>query len=114
MTYIATSSAYIDILNSCPSNLQEPTETLRYMQANIETGRQLDATNPSVELVGDTHYITVDRENVLSTKIEELKDISDPRMTFQMEFYGEQAVDSGLPKKRMAPFVPESNIFKIL
>ena len=95
----ASNSAFIKILNECPSNLQEPTEILRYMQAKIVTGRQLDATDPSVELAGDTNYITVDRENVLSTTIEELKDITDPRMTFQVQFYGEQAVDSGGPRK---------------
>ena len=63
----ASSSVFIKILNECPSNLQEPTEILRYMQANIVAGRQLDATDPSLELAGDNTYITVDRENVLST-----------------------------------------------
>eukprot|EP00112_Aurelia_sp_Birch-Aquarium-sp1_P013962 Seg299.4 transcript_id=Seg299.4/GoldUCD/mRNA.D3Y31 product="hypothetical protein" protein_id=Seg299.4/GoldUCD/D3Y31 len=69
------------------------------MQAKIVTGHQLDAIDPSVELDGDINYITVDRQNILSTRIEELKAVTDPRMTFQVQFYGEQTVDSGGPRK---------------
>ena len=43
--------------------------------------------------------LTVDRENILQTTFEELKDVADPRITFEVQFYGEQAVDSGGPRK---------------
>ncbi len=37
-------------------------------------------------LEGETNYITVDRENILETTFEELKHVTDPRVTFEVQF----------------------------
>ena len=43
----------------------------------------------------------VDCDNILDTTYEELKTVQDPRITFQVDFYGEMAQDSGGPTKGM-------------
>jgi hypothetical protein len=50
-------------------------------------------------LEGETNFITVDRENILQTTIEELKEIEDPAVTFEVDFYSERAQDSGGPQR---------------
>ena len=90
---------FCQVVNEFPSNITEPTEMLRYLQKKIVTGRPLDVTESSEIFEGETNYITVDRENILKTTFEELKHVTDPRVTFEVQFYGEQAVDTGGPRK---------------
>ena len=87
------------VVNEFPSNIAEPTEMLRYLQKKIVRGRPLEVTDPSTDLQGETNFITVDREKILQTTFEELKSVDDPRVTFEVQFYGEQAVDSGGPRR---------------
>ena len=87
------------VVNEFPSNITEPTEMLRYLQKKIVRGRPLEVTDPSMDLQGETNFITVDREKILQTTFEELKSVDDPRVTFEVQFYGEQAVDSGGPRR---------------
>ena len=87
------------VVNDFPSNITEPTEMLRYLQKKIVRGRPLEVTDPSTDLQGETNFITVDREKILQTTFEELKSVDDPRVTFEVQFYGEQAVDSGGPRR---------------
>ena len=87
------------VVNEFPSNITEPTEMLRYLQKKIVRGRPLEVTDPSTGLQGETNFITVDREKILQTTFEELKCVDDPRVTFEVQFYGEQAVDSGGPRR---------------
>lgn len=77
----------------------EPTEMLRYLQKKILSGRPLEVTNSSRILEGETNSITADRHNILETTFEELKHVVDPRVTFEVQFYVEQAVDSCGPRK---------------
>ena len=72
---------------------------LRYLQKKIVKGRPLDIIDLSAVLEGDVNYITVDRENILETTFEELKNVDDPRVTFQVQFYQENGIDSGGPRK---------------
>ena len=72
---------------------------LRYLQSKIVQGRPLDVIDDTTEHVGDTNFMAVDRENVLETTFDELRSVEDPRITFQVEFYGEQAEDIGGPRK---------------
>ena len=90
---------FCQVVNEFPPNITEPTEMLRYLQKKIVTGRPLDVTESSEILEGETNYITVDRENILKTTFEKLKHVTDPRVTFEVQFYGEQAVDTGGPRK---------------
>jgi hypothetical protein len=87
------------VVNEFPSNITEPTEMLRYLQKKIVRGRPLGVTDPSTDLQRETNFITVDRENILQTIFEELKSVDDPRVTFEVQFYAEQAVDSGGPRR---------------
>ena len=87
------------VVNEFPLDIMEPTEMLRYLQKKIFSWRPLEVTNSSQVLEGETNFITVDRHNILETTFEELKHVADPRVTFEVQFYGEQAVDSGGPRK---------------
>ena len=87
------------VVNEFPPDIMEPTEMLRYLQKKIISGRPLEVTNSSQVLEGETNFITVDRHNILETTFEELKHVTDPRVTFEVQFYGEQAVDTGGPRK---------------
>ena len=66
------------VVNEFPSTIVEPTEMLRYLQKKIVKGRPLDIIDLSAVLEGDVNYITVDRENILETTFEELKNVDDP------------------------------------
>ena len=66
------------VVNEFPSMIVEPTEMLRYLQKKIVKGRPLDIIDLSAVLEGDVNYITVDRENILETTFEELKNVDDP------------------------------------
>ena len=87
------------LVNEFPSSISEPTEILRYLQKKIVKGRALEVSDPTMSLEGETNFITVDRDNILQTTFDELKVVADPRVTFEVQFYGEQAVDSGGPRK---------------
>ena len=87
------------VVNEFSPDIMEPTEMLRYLQKKIISGRPLEVTNSSQVLEGETNFITVDRHNIHETTFEELKYVTDPRVTFEVQFYGEQAVDSGGPRK---------------
>ena len=66
------------VVNEFPSMIVEPKEMLRYLQKKIVKGRPLDIIDLSAVLEGDVNYITVDRENILETTFEELKNVDDP------------------------------------
>ena len=92
------SKFYRNIVSLFPASvIVEPTEMLRYWQCNIFYDRPLDMTNDESVLEGETNFIAVDRDNILETTFDELKGIQDPRITFQVEFYGEMAQESGGP-----------------
>ena len=94
------SKFYQNIVSEFPASvIVEPTEMLRYLQCKIVYGRPLDRTNDESVLEGETNFIAVDRDNVLETTFDELRAIQDPRITFQVEFYGEMAQDSGGPRR---------------
>ena len=94
------SKFYQNIVSEFPASvIVEPTEMLRYLQCKIVYGRPLDRTGDESVLEGETNFIAVDRDNILETTFDELKAIQDPRITFQVEFYGEMAQDSGGPRR---------------
>ena len=70
---------------------------LRYYQGKVHRGRPLDVVDEYTMLEGETNFITVDRENILQTTFEEIKEIEDPAITFEVDFYSERAQDSGGP-----------------
>ena len=87
------------IVEAFPTSIVEPTEMQRYLQNKNIKGRPLEVTDLTTEPTGDTNYISVDRDNILETTFEEVKHVKDPKITFQVQFYGEMAVDNGGPRK---------------
>ena len=76
------------IANHCIQNdIVDPVEILRYFQKEFVTGRNLDISDPSQVCEGLTNYILVDRANILTTSLDEIKDITDLRRTLQVRFY---------------------------
>ena len=71
---------------------------LRFLQKKILLGRDIYVSDVSSELSGDTNYISVDRDNILETTFSELNDVKDPRITFEVQSYGEKAEDRGGPR----------------
>ena len=87
------------VVNELPSSISELVEMLRYLQKKIVKCTPLEINDTSIDLKGDTNFITVDRDNVLQTTFDELKNVVDISITFQVQFYGEQAADNGGPRK---------------
>ena len=87
-----------EIVKDC-ENCQNPTETLRCAQNKIVTGRQLDITDPTSELLGDKNFILVDRENLLDTGLDEISNLVNLRLPVEVNFIGEAARDYGGPRK---------------
>eukprot|EP00794_Sanderia_malayensis_P013331 gene13331-14707_t len=80
--------------------ISEPVEILRQVQKYVITGRKLEPTDESEALDGTTNFILIDRHNVLMTAFDELKAMkTDPRLTLEVSFYGENAQDFGGPRK---------------
>lgn len=94
-------------VNSCidyclEESIEDPVEILRCVQRFLLCGRPLDVSDPSVILEGETNFILVNRENVFQSAKEEFETISEvtnPRVTLEVSFYGEGAVDLGGPRR---------------
>ena len=79
--------------------LSDPVEVLKFLQKEIVTGRQLAVMNCDETIEGETNYITVGRDRILETTFSELRYITNYRLTFQVDFMGEECVDQGGPRK---------------
>ena len=80
-------------------NLHDPIELIRFLQEKIVTGRALELTSCEEACEGVTNFITVDRDRVLETTFSELEFIDNYRLTFKVDFMGEESVDQGGPRK---------------
>ena len=63
----------------------------------VQLGQQQEKEDSAVD--GQTNYICVDRQKILSTTFDEFQTIEDFRLTFEVDFMGELAKDSGGPRK---------------
>ena len=90
---------YQTIIIEFPSDINDTSEMLRYYQGKVHRGRPLDVVGEYTMLEGETNSITVDRENIWQTTFEEIKEIEDPVITFEVDFYSERAQDSGGPRR---------------
>lgn len=77
----------------------DPVQVLKFLQKEIVTGQALEVTSCEETIEGETNYITVDRANILETTISELEYITNYRLTFLVDFMGEECVDQGGPHK---------------
>ena len=80
-------------------NLHDPIELIRFLQEKIVTGRALELTSCEEACEGATNFITVDRDRVLETTFSELEFIDNYRLTFKVDFMGEESFDQGGPCK---------------
>lgn len=93
VTEESVESLFSEIVEYCRSKqIVDPVEILRYYQSKFVLGRDLEITNPEESCEGATSYILVDRGNILTTSFDEVKDISNLRLTLQVNFYGEVTV----------------------
>ncbi|CAH3170763.1 unnamed protein product, partial [Porites lobata] len=79
--------------------LSDPVEVLKYLQKEIVAGRPLEVTSSEDTIEGETNYITVDRDNIIETTYIQLQYISNYRLTFQVDFMGEECIDYGGPRR---------------
>lgn len=70
-------------------NLENPCEVLHCAQKEIVYGRPLEVTDPDECLEGETNFILVDRDNILTTSFDEINSIADLRKTLEVQFYNE-------------------------
>eukprot|EP00794_Sanderia_malayensis_P013239 gene13239-14597_t len=92
--------SFKDILtDDFPVGVTDPIEMFKYVQSKVLKGWELNVSDLQVSLEGDVNYITIDRDNILTTTFDELKEVHDFRLTFQVQFYGEEAADSGGPRR---------------
>ena len=81
-------------------NLVDPVEILRFLQTEIVQGRALEISSPDEALLaGETNFITVDRDQILKSTFSELEFVENLRLTFQVDFMGEESLDQGGPWK---------------
>ena len=89
-----------DCVNYCKEHeITDPIEILRQAQKMLVTGRKLDPTDETEFLEDETGFISIDRNNVLTTGLDEIKSLEDPRLTIEVSFYGERAQDYGGPRR---------------
>ena len=80
-------------------SIEDPVEILRCAQRFLLGGRPLDVTDPSQPLEGETNAILINRQNVFQSAKEEFELAVNPRLTLEVSFYGEEAIDAGGPRR---------------
>ena len=75
------------IICHCRTNqIDYPVGILKTMQQQLIVGRPLEITDPTTCLEGDTNFIVVDRENLLSTAFSEIKCLENLFITLEVQF----------------------------
>lgn len=85
-----------DTVNACiifckNNNISNPVEILRKIQQEIVVGRPLEVEDAASSIEGETTFISVDRDNLLVTGMEEIGVLSteELRKTLEVQFYNE-------------------------
>lgn len=64
-------------------NIDDPVEILRYFQKVMVVGRALEVADVGDCAEGETNFIMVDRSNIIGTGFQEIKSLSNFRLTLQ-------------------------------
>lgn len=82
-------------------DITNPVEILRIIQKCRVQGRKLEIEDPTMENVGPTNFLAIDRYNIFKTTKDEMGLIgeNDIRKTLEISFYDEFAKDLGGPRK---------------
>ncbi|KAJ8313279.1 hypothetical protein KUTeg_009168 [Tegillarca granosa] len=87
---LTTKNIVQQVIKYCSDeNISNPVEILRKLQTELVTGRPLEIEDITSCTDGDTNFILIDRNNVLSTGFDEVRSLDDPRKTLEVQFYGE-------------------------
>ncbi|CAC5360331.1 unnamed protein product [Mytilus coruscus] len=81
------------------NNMENPVDVLRYIQCILVQGRPLDIEAIDSTIEGETNYVVIDRHNILESSFEEIRALENLRLTLEVQFYEESAVDLGGPRK---------------
>lgn len=73
----------------------EPVQILRHYQRSYLQGRDLDVTDESVTLDGQTTSLFISRLSILEDSFSELAIAENIRFPLEVNFHGEQAEDLG-------------------
>ena len=84
-----------ETINYCQQhNVSTAVEILRCFQSKIVTGRLLEIQFDYEANESETNFIMVDRQNLLTTALDEIMSLEEYRKTLQVQFYGEVSVCS--------------------
>lgn len=86
------SEVVCSIIRNCKErNIGSPVEILRKSQSEIVLGRSQEIEDPDTSFEGETTFITVNRDNVLATSLEEISELmpNELRHTLEVQFYNE-------------------------
>ena len=78
-------------------DVTDPVELSRVLQSYIVQGCELEPSEASDLIEGKTNFIYINKMDVLKSAIDEIKIIKDPRITLEVNLYGELAEDMGGP-----------------
>lgn len=81
-----------------------PVQILKSLQDRVVVGRALEVSTVYESPEGDVNFILVDRHNLLETAFDEVSLIKNPRLTLQVEFYGEVSVENFILSPRFLIF----------
>ena len=80
----------VDITEHCKTkDLNNPVESLKYMQTRLIQGRHLEIDDVAQCISGATNFIMVDRSHLINTGLEEIQHISNKFLTLEVQFYNE-------------------------
>ena len=71
------------------SEINNPVEVLRCLQKEVVVGRPLEIESHGDCVDGETSLIMVDRSNLLGTAFDDIKELTNLRLTLEVEFNGE-------------------------
>ena len=84
-----------ETINYCQQhNVSTAVEILRCFKSKIVTGRLLEIQFDYEANEGETNFIMVDRQNLLTTALDEIMSLEEYRKTLLVQFYGEVSVCS--------------------
>ncbi len=97
----AISDVAADCVAYCKEhNICDPVEILRHAQNCIVTGKPLNGyTGDEETLDGESNFILINRQDVLTTALDEVSTIENPQLSLEVSFYGENVQDAGGPRR---------------
>lgn len=72
------------------NNMENPVDVFkRYIKCILVQGRPLDIEAIDSTIEGETNYVVIDRHNILESSFEEIRALTNLRLTLEVQFYEE-------------------------